>query len=121
ATASASAKWPSSGFIGRSVQARLLFWKKEFLSALRHGRGEDPGVSNGETVFLLLVAHKKKCLLPSSSPARLFHCHRIPRRGRWRRAIGGVPVAGFLQRVGHVLRHIGLVMLGQHLTGLENA
>src|SRR3954468_4951173 len=33
----------------------------------------------------------------------------------------GLPVTLFLQRVGDVLRHVGLVVLGEHAVGLEQA
>ena len=40
--------------------------------------------------------------------------------GRWRPG-GWVPVAGLLQRIGHVLGHVGLVVLRQHLGGTKRA
>ena len=48
--------------------------------------------------------------------ASVFHVE----AGR-RRAGLGVPVAGPLQRVGHFLGHVGLVVLGQHFGGAERA
>ena len=50
-----------------------------------------------------------------------FTTHRVPGRGGRRRPGGRVPAAALLQRVDHVLGHVVLVVLGQHLGGAEGA
>src|SRR3984957_14340512 len=49
---------------------------------------------------------------PPPSPAGIPDRHRVPGRRRWWRTGRGIPVARFLQRVGHFLRHVGFVVLG---------